>query len=38
MNAIPITAVFTALLALMLVGLSVRVTVLRALAVLGLVA
>ena len=30
MNAIPITAVFTALLALMLVGLSVRVTVLRA--------
>ena len=30
MHAIPITAVFTALLALMLVGLSVRVTVLRA--------
>ena len=30
MHAIPITAVFTALLALLLVGLSVRVTVLRA--------
>jgi hypothetical protein len=30
MNAIPITAVFAALLALMLVGISVRVTVLRA--------
>ena len=30
MSAIPITAVFTALLALMLVGLSIRVTVLRA--------
>ena len=30
MHAIPVTAVFTALLALMLVGLSVRVTVLRA--------
>ena len=29
MNAIPITAVFTALLAMMLVGLSIRVTVLR---------
>ena len=30
MNAIPITAVFTALLAMMLVGLSIRVTMLRA--------
>ncbi len=30
MQAIPITAVFTALLALMLVGISIRITVLRA--------